>query len=66
MDRASAPTEEAWMSVKPLNSERQVIHVDPIGTHESKLGDFGNGKPSVVIKPYRPHNRVELFVNVTS
>ncbi len=54
------------MSVKPLNSERQVIHVDPIGTHESKLGDFGNGKPSVVIKPYRPHNRVELFVNVTS
>ena len=38
---------------------------NPIGTHESKVGDFGNGKPSVVIKPYRPHNRVELFLNVT-
>ena len=38
---------------------------NPIGTHESKVGDFGNGKPSVVIKPYHPNNRVDLFVNTT-
>ena len=39
---------------------------NPIGTHESKVGDFGNtGKPSVIVKPYRPHNRVELWRNVS-
>ncbi|MDP6777739.1 MAG: hypothetical protein QGI83_13355 [Candidatus Latescibacteria bacterium] len=53
------------MSVKTLAFERQLIDANPIGTHESKLGDFGNGKPSVVIKLFRPHNRVELFLNVT-
>lgn len=40
---------------------------NPIGTHESKAGDIGNtGKPSIVVKPYRPHNRVELWENVTA
>ena len=39
---------------------------NPIGTHESKAGDIGNtGRPSIVVKPYRPHNRIELWENVT-
>jgi hypothetical protein len=39
---------------------------NPIGTHESKLGDFGNtGRPSVVVKPYQPHNQIVLWENVT-
>ena len=39
---------------------------NPIGTHDSKAGDIGNtGKPSIIIKPYNPHNRVELWENVT-
>ena len=45
--------------------EEQILD-NPIGTHESKAGDFGNtGRLSVVVKPYQPHNRVELWENVT-
>ena len=39
---------------------------NPIGTLESKAADIGNtGKPSIIVKPYNPHNRVELWENVT-
>jgi hypothetical protein len=39
---------------------------NPIGTHDSKAGDIGNtGKPSIIIKPYNPYNRIELWQNVT-
>jgi hypothetical protein len=47
------------------NLEEQVFE-NPIGTHESKVGTFGdNPRPSVVIKPFQPHNRIELWENVT-
>ena len=39
---------------------------NPIGTHDSKIGDIGNtGKPSIVVKPYDPFNSIELWENIT-
>ena len=38
----------------------------PQGTHEAKVADIGNtGRPSIVGKPYTPHNQVDLWENVT-
>ena len=38
----------------------------PQGTHEAKVADIGNtGRPSIVGKPYQPHNQVDLWENVT-
>ena len=42
-----------------------VLGID-LGTSNFKVGIFGdNPRPSVVIKPYQPHNRIELWENVT-
>ena len=39
---------------------------NPIGTHESKAGRFGDAAlPSIVVKPYSPHNKIVLWENVT-
>jgi len=38
----------------------------PQGTHEAKVADIGNtGRPSIVGKPYTPHNQIDLWENVT-
>lgn len=45
---------------------KEVSFDNPIGTHDSKVGDIGNtGKPSIIVKPYNPHNRIELWKNIT-
>ena len=61
--------EETKLTVKPVKFRRKVIDASPPGRQNNValvFADIGNiGKPSIIVKPYNPYSRVELWENVT-
>jgi hypothetical protein len=66
LERKEMPVVTIFLGDGKGGFEESEVLDNPVGTHESKVAVFGKkGLPSIVIKPYYPHNCVELWENVT-
>lgn len=67
MSLGKKPDPKLYVYMNDGRGNFDILEIDcPQGTHEAKVGIIGDSSlPSIVGKPYMPHNQVDLWQNVT-